>query len=78
MAAIHQVLDDHTRMAVATLVADGETTKAAAQVVSTAVRQWDVPQQLLSDNGLAFSPTRRGFTGKLVDYLLDLGVRPIA
>ncbi len=75
--AIHQVIDDHTRMAVATLVADGETAKAAVQVVSTAIRRWGVPQRLLSDNGLAFNPTRRGFTGKLVDYLLDLGVKPI-
>lgn len=29
------------------------------------------------DNGLAFNPTRRSFTGKLVDYLVDLGVKPI-
>lgn len=75
--AIHQVIDDHSRMAVATLVADGETAKAAVQVVSTGIRVWGVPQRLLSDNGLAFNPTRRGFTGKLVDYLLDLGVKPI-
>ena len=64
-------------MAVATLVADGETARAAVLVVSTAVRRWGVPQRLLSDNGLAFNPTRRGFTGKLVDYLIDLGVKPI-
>ncbi|WP_402378214.1 integrase core domain-containing protein [Isoptericola rhizosphaerae] len=75
--AIHQVIDDHSRMAVATLVADGETAKAAVHVVSTAIRRWGVPQRLLSDNGLAFNPTRRGFTGKLVDYLTGLGVKPI-
>ena len=75
--AIHQVIDDNTRMALATLVADGETAKAALQVVSTAMRHWGVPQRLLSDNGLAFNPTRRGFTGKLVEYLQDLGVKPI-
>lgn len=75
--AIHQVIDDNTRKAVATLVAEGETAKAALQVVSTAVRRWGVPQRLLSDNGLAFNPTRRGFTGKLVEYLQDLGVKPI-
>ncbi|TQL63738.1 transposase InsO family protein [Rarobacter faecitabidus] len=76
-AAIHQVIDDHSRMAVGTLVADGETAKAAVKVVSEAIRRHGVPQRLLSDNGLAFNPTRRGFTGKLVDYLLDLGVKPI-
>lgn len=75
--AIHQVIDDHSRFAMGTLVAEGETSKAAVQVVSTAIRRWGVPQRLLSDNGLAFNPTRRGFTGKLVDYLLDLGVKPI-
>ncbi|MDQ1292882.1 MAG: putative transposase [Actinomycetota bacterium] len=75
--AIHQVIDDHSRLAVATLVASGETSKAAVQVVATAIRRRGVPQRLLSDNGLAFNPTRRGFTGKLVDYLLDLGVKPI-
>lgn len=58
-------------------LAEGETAQAAVQVVSTAVRRWGVPQRLLSDNGLAFNPTRRGFTGRLVDYLLDLGVKPI-
>lgn len=76
-AVIHQVIDDNTRMALASLVAPGETARAAVQVVSTAVRRWGVPQRLLSDNGLAFNPTRRGFTGKLVDYLVDLGVKPI-
>jgi len=45
--------------------------------VATAIRRHGVPQRLLSDNGLAFNPTRRGFTGKLVDYLLGLGVKPI-
>lgn len=75
--AIHQVIDDNTRLALSTLVADGETAHAAMQVVATAIRRWGVPQRLLSDNGLAFNPTRRGFTGKLVDYLLDLGVKPI-
>lgn len=74
---ILQVIDDHTRLALATLVAEGETSKAALKAVSTAIRRWGVPQRLLSDNGLAFNPTRRGFTGKLVDYLVDLGVKPI-
>ncbi len=35
------------------------------------------PNGCCGDNGLAFNPTRRGFTGKLVDYLVDLGVKPI-
>lgn len=75
--SIHQVIDDHTRMAAANLVTDGETARAPVLVVSTAIRLWGVPQRLLSDNGLAFNPTRRGFTGKLVDRMLYLGVKPI-
>lgn len=53
-AAIHQVIDDHSPLALATLVAEGETAKAAVKVVSTAIRSWGVPQRVLSDNGLAF------------------------
>jgi len=75
--AIHQVVDDNTRVALSTLVAEGETAQVAVKVVATAIRRWGVPQRLLSDNGLAFNPTRGGFTGKLVDYLVDLGVKPI-
>lgn len=74
---IHQVIDDNTRMALAALAAPGVTEKAAVRVVSVAIRRWGVPQRLLSDNGVAFNPTRRGFTGKLVGYLIDLGVKPI-
>lgn len=40
------------------LVSEGETSKAALKAVSTAIRRWGVPQRLLSDNGLAFNPTR--------------------
>lgn len=44
---ILQVIDDNTRLALATLVAEGETSKAALKAVSTAVRRWGVPQRLL-------------------------------
>lgn len=53
--AIHQLIDDHSRRAVGTLVAEGETARAAVKVVSTAIRHWGVPQRLLSDNGLALA-----------------------
>lgn len=53
---IHQLIEDHSRMALATLVADGETARAVVLVVSTAVRRWGVPQRLLSDNGLRSTP----------------------
>jgi putative transposase len=36
-----------------------------------------VPQRLLSDNGAALNPSRRGVLGQLVTYLKSLGVEPI-
>ena len=36
-----------------------------------------VPQRLLSDNGAALNPSRRGVLGQLVAYVTSLGVEPI-
>ena len=36
-----------------------------------------VPQRLLSDNGLALNPSRRGFVGQLVAYVAALGAEAI-
>ena len=36
-----------------------------------------VPQRLLSDNGAALNPSRRGVLGQLVAYVASLGVEPI-
>lgn len=36
-----------------------------------------VPQRLLTDNGVALNPSRRGMVGQLVDYVTRLGVEPI-
>lgn len=75
--AIFQLIDDHSRLALASLVADAETSEAAIRVVRIAIDRHGVPQKFLSDNGAAFNPTRRGRTGALVEYLKALGVVPI-
>lgn len=75
---IFQLQDDHSRYAVATHVADGETSEAAIAVVTKGIAAHGVPQRLLTDNGLALNPTRRGFTGQLVTYVTSLGVEPIS
>lgn len=75
--AIFQLIDDHSRLALASLVADTETSEAAIRVVRIAIDRHGVPQKFLSDNGAAFNPTRRGRTGALVEYLKTLGVVPI-
>jgi putative transposase len=74
---IFQLIDDHSRLALASLVARSETSAAALQVVTDAIERHGVPQRFLSDNGVAFNPSRRGYTSKLVDYLTGLGVEMI-
>ena len=74
---IFQLIDDHSRYAVASHVAWGETATDAITVFDKAVAAHGVPQRLLSDNGLALNPSRRGFLGQLVDHVSRLGVEAI-
>ena len=63
-AVIFQLQDDHSRLAVASLVAPGETSQAAIDVFDRGVAARGVPQRLLTDNGAALNPSRRGVTGR--------------
>jgi putative transposase len=74
---IFQLLDDHSRYAVASHVAWGETSEAAKVVFDKAVAAHGVPQRLLSDNGAALNPSRRGVLGQFVVHVMALGVEPI-
>ena len=74
---IFQLIDDHSRYAVASHVAWGETSEAAIVVFDKAVAAHGVPQRLLSDNGSALNPSRRGLLGQLVVHVMALGVEPI-
>jgi putative transposase len=74
---IFQLIDDHSRYAVASHVASSETAKDAITVVDKAIAAHGVPQRLLSDNGLALNPSRRGYIGRLVDHVTALGVEAI-
>jgi putative transposase len=74
---IFQLIDDHSRYAVASSVAAAETTGAAIAVFDKAVAAHGVPQRLLSDNGIALNPSRRGYPGQLVEHLASLGVEAI-
>lgn len=74
---IFQLIDDHSRYAVASHVAWGETVEAAIAVFDKAVAAHGVPQRLLSDNGLALNPSRRGYRGQLTEHLASLGVEAI-
>ncbi|MFB9923700.1 integrase core domain-containing protein [Amycolatopsis halotolerans] len=74
---IFQLIDDHSRYAVASHVASGETARDAITVVDKAIAAHGVPQRLLSDNGLALNPSRRGRVGRLVAHVAALGVEAI-
>lgn len=74
---IFQLIDDHSRYAVASHVAFGETAKDAITVVDKAIAAHGVPQRLLSDNGIALNPSRRGYVGQLVGHVAALGVEAI-
>ena len=74
---IFQLIDDHSRYAVASHVAWGETVMDAIRVVDKAIAEHGVPQRLLSDNGVALNPSRRGLVGQLVDHVSRLGVEAI-
>jgi transposase InsO family protein len=74
---IFQLIDDHSRYAVASHVAWGETVMDAIRVVDKAIAKHGVPQRLLSDNGVALNPSRRGLLGQLVDHVSRLGVEAI-
>jgi putative transposase len=77
LCTVFQVIDDRSRMMLATHVARGETAAAALAVVEEAIAAYQVPQMLLSDNGVAFNTDRRGKTSQLSGYLRSLGCRPI-
>ena len=74
---ILQLIDDHSRYAVGSHVASGETADAAITVFDKAVAAHGVPQRLLTDNGPAFNPSRRGRIGQLVEHAQTLGVETI-
>ncbi|WP_052954373.1 IS481 family transposase, partial [Mycobacterium haemophilum] len=74
---IFQLIDDHSRYAVASRVAASETAKDAITVVDKAIVAHGVPQRLLTDNGLALNPSRRGYVGQLVAHVAALGIEAI-
>lgn len=74
---IFQLIDDHSRYAVASHVAAGETAEGAIAVVDKAIAAHGVPQRLLSDNGIALNPSRHGYVGRLVAHVSVLIVEAI-
>lgn len=74
---IFQLEDDHSRLEVASHVAWGETADAAIVTFDKGVASHGVPQRLLTDNGVALNPSRRGYVGQLTAHVAALGVQAI-
>lgn len=71
---IFQLVDDHSRYAVASVVGRSETAATANLLLRKGIAARGIPQKFLSDNGSAFNPARRRFIGGLMRFLLPLGV----
>lgn len=74
---IFQLIDDHSRLAIASLAATSENEEDAVKVFRQGVERHGVPQRLLSDNGEALNPIRRGVISELVAYANGLSVATI-
>jgi putative transposase len=74
---VFQLEDDHSRYIVASRVAWSENSAAAVAVMRAAVAAHQAPVLLLTDNGVAMNPHRRGLTSQLAAYARALGTRAI-
>ncbi|MGP5599615.1 IS481-like element ISAar28 family transposase [Glutamicibacter arilaitensis] len=74
---IFQLIDDHSRLAVASLAAKTENGQDAVKVFRKGIESCGVPQRLLTDNGDALNPIRRGVLSELVAYANGLGIATI-
>jgi hypothetical protein len=78
-ATIYQLLDDATRFDVGTWAhARHENSADAKQVLERAVSEYGAPQELLSDNSLAFNQLRQGGIGAVEIFLASRGTMPIS
>jgi transposase InsO family protein len=74
---IINIIDDHSRLAVATMAVASCTTEAAWAAFVAGVDRCGLPASLLSDNGLAFSGRLRGCEVAFEVNLRAAGIRPI-
>lgn len=74
---VFQLEDDYSRLMIASLAARSENSDDALKVFKMGVAKHGVPQRLLTDNGDALNPIRKGITSQLVAYANSLGVATI-
>lgn len=71
---ILNIIDDHSRVAVAARAMATVTSERAWRAFWAATRDWGVPRGCLSDNGLAFSGRLRGFAVHFERRLREAGI----
>lgn len=71
------LLDDHSRFLLATIADMAATTELAWDTFELAASRYGLPQQVLSDNGLAFTGRLQGVEVVFEANLRDLGVQLI-
>ena len=77
-AVVMEVIDDCTRVLVASIAAHAETADAAVTAIQAAFTLYGVPAIVLSDNGSAFtSRLRRGGTSRFTRTVTSAGARLI-
>lgn len=76
---IYQLLDDSTRFDVGTdACARDENSTDAKTVLAAAIAGYGPPQEMLSDNSLAFNQLRQGTIGAVEIFLASKGCMPIS
>ena len=74
---ILNIIDDHSRLCVASVAASAVTSKVVWQEFSAAGAAWGLPARCLTDNGLVFSGKLRGVEVDFERRLRQAGIRPI-
>ncbi len=74
---IIEIIDDHSRLCVASTAVTSVTTGIAWQVFVEAASKWGLPAMVLSDNGLAYNGSRRNKKVLFETNLRTLGINPV-
>lgn len=71
---IVNVIDDHSRLAVASRVFAPTTAPDVLEVFHDAARRWGLPAAVLTDNGCVYTAAHRHVRSALESELLGLGI----